>query len=46
MDLITHNEITPAVNQIGTQAFFQRQAEQEFMRAAYPQLPESRAGPQ
>lgn len=32
MDLITHNEITPAVNQIETHPFYQRQADQEFMR--------------
>jgi 2,5-diketo-D-gluconate reductase A len=32
IDLITHNEITPAVNQIETHPFYQRQAEQEFMR--------------
>jgi 2,5-diketo-D-gluconate reductase A len=33
MDLITHNEITPAVNQIETHPFYQRQEEHEFMRA-------------
>lgn len=33
MDLITHNEITPAVNQIETHPFHQRQEEHEFMRA-------------
>lgn len=32
MDLITHNDITPAVNQIETHPFYQRQADQEFMR--------------
>jgi 2,5-diketo-D-gluconate reductase A len=32
IDLIIHNEITPAVNQIETHPFYQRQAEQEFMR--------------
>jgi 2,5-diketo-D-gluconate reductase A len=32
IDLITHNEVTPAVNQIETHPFYQRQAEQEFMR--------------
>ncbi len=32
MDLITHNDITPAVNQIETHPFHQRQADQEFMR--------------
>jgi 2,5-diketo-D-gluconate reductase A len=33
MDLITHNEIAPAVNQIETHPFYQRQAEHGFMRA-------------
>jgi 2,5-diketo-D-gluconate reductase A len=32
LDLIDHNEITPAVNQIECHPFFQRTAEQEFMR--------------
>ena len=32
MDLMTHNDITPAVNQIETHPFHQRQADQEFMR--------------
>jgi 2,5-diketo-D-gluconate reductase A len=32
MDLITHNDIAPAVNQIETHPFYQRQADQEFMR--------------
>ncbi len=32
MDLITHNDITPAVNQIETHPFHQRHADQEFMR--------------
>ena len=30
-DLIVHNEIVPAVNQIETHPFFQRQADQDFM---------------
>lgn len=33
MDLTTHNDITPAVNQIETHPFHQRQEEHEFMRA-------------
>jgi 2,5-diketo-D-gluconate reductase A len=32
LDLIDHNEITPAVNQIECHPFFQRTVEQEFMR--------------
>jgi 2,5-diketo-D-gluconate reductase A len=32
IDLIDHNEITPAVNQIETHPFFQRTAEQALMR--------------
>jgi 2,5-diketo-D-gluconate reductase A len=32
IDLIQHNEITPAVNQIETHVFHQRREEQEFMR--------------
>lgn len=32
IDLIEHNEITPAVNQIETHPFFQRTADQELMR--------------
>ena len=32
VDLITHNDITPAVNQIETHPFFQRRADQEIMR--------------
>jgi 2,5-diketo-D-gluconate reductase A len=32
MDLITHNDITPAVNQIETHPFYQRQADHDFMR--------------
>ncbi|MER8002135.1 aldo/keto reductase [Streptomyces sp. NPDC095613] len=31
-DLITHNEIVPAVNQIETHVFFQRTADQKLMR--------------
>ena len=32
VDLIDHNEVTPAVNQIETHPFFQRAAYQELMR--------------
>ncbi|GHB51987.1 2,5-diketo-D-gluconic acid reductase [Streptomyces cirratus] len=32
VDLIDHNEVTPAVNQVETHPFFQRTAEQELMR--------------
>jgi 2,5-diketo-D-gluconate reductase A len=32
VDLIDHNEVTPAVDQIETHPFFQRAAEQELMR--------------
>ncbi|MEU7065569.1 aldo/keto reductase [Streptomyces sp. NPDC046161] len=32
IDLIDHNEVTPAVNQVETHPFFQRTAEQELMR--------------
>ena len=32
VDLITHNEVTPAVNQIETHPFFQRRADQDLMR--------------
>ncbi len=32
VDLIDHNEITPAVNQIETHPFFQRADDQELMR--------------
>jgi 2,5-diketo-D-gluconate reductase A len=32
VDLIVHNEVTPAVNQVETHPFFQRTAEQELMR--------------
>lgn len=31
VDLIRHNEVTPAVNQVETHPFFQRSADQEFM---------------
>lgn len=33
VDLINHNEMTPAVNQIETHPFYQRQADQELMQA-------------
>src|SRR4051794_2011318 len=32
VDLIDHNEVTPAVNQIETHPFFQRRADQDLMR--------------
>jgi 2,5-diketo-D-gluconate reductase A len=32
VDLIEHNQVTPAVNQIETHPFFQRNADQELMR--------------
>lgn len=32
VDLIEHNEVTPAVNQVETHPFFQRTADQELMR--------------
>jgi 2,5-diketo-D-gluconate reductase A len=32
IDLVDHNEVTPAVNQIETHPFFQRAADQELMR--------------
>jgi 2,5-diketo-D-gluconate reductase A len=32
VDLVEHNEVTPAVNQIETHPFFQRTADQELMR--------------
>jgi 2,5-diketo-D-gluconate reductase A len=32
VDLITHNEITPAVNQVETHPFFQRTTDQQVMR--------------
>ena len=38
VDLIDHNEIAPAVNQIETHPFFQRQADQDLMRDRGVQL--------
>ena len=38
VDLIDHNEITPAVNQIETHPFFQRRADQELMRERAVQI--------
>jgi 2,5-diketo-D-gluconate reductase A len=38
VDLIDHNEVTPAVNQIETHPFFQRAAEQELMRERRVQI--------
>ena len=38
VDLIDHNEVTPAVDQIETHPFFQRTAEQELMRERGVQL--------
>jgi 2,5-diketo-D-gluconate reductase A len=38
VDLIDHNEVTPAVNQIETHPFFQRTADQELMRERGVQL--------
>jgi 2,5-diketo-D-gluconate reductase A len=38
VDLIEHNEITPAVNQIETHPFFQRHAEQELMHSRGVQI--------
>lgn len=32
LDLVAHNEVTPAVNQIETHPFFQRASDQELMR--------------
>ncbi|GIF98943.1 aldo/keto reductase [Catellatospora citrea] len=32
VDLIQHNDVTPAVNQVETHPFFQRQADQQLMR--------------
>jgi 2,5-diketo-D-gluconate reductase A len=32
VDLIDHNEVTPAINQIETHPFFQRRSDQELMR--------------
>ncbi len=38
VDLIEHNEVTPAVDQIETNPFFQRHADQEVMRSNGVQL--------
>jgi 2,5-diketo-D-gluconate reductase A len=38
VDLIDHNETTPAVNQIETHPFFQRRADQELMRERAVQI--------
>lgn len=38
VDLINHNEITPAVNQIETHPFYQRHADQELMQARGVQI--------
>jgi 2,5-diketo-D-gluconate reductase A len=38
VDLIDHNEVTPAVNQIETHPFFQRAADQELMRGRGVQI--------
>jgi len=38
VDLIERNEVTPAVNQIETHPFFQRQADQELMHARGVQI--------
>lgn len=38
VDLIDHNDVTPAVNQIETHPFFQRTAEQELMRGRGVQI--------
>ena len=38
VDLIDHNEVAPAVNQIETHPFFQRGADQELMRSRGVQL--------
>jgi 2,5-diketo-D-gluconate reductase A len=43
VDLIEHNEVTPAVDQIKTNPFFQRHADQELMRSPGVQ-PESWGG--
>ena len=32
IDLIDHNDVVPAINQIETHPFFQRQADQDLMR--------------
>jgi 2,5-diketo-D-gluconate reductase A len=36
VDLIDHNEVTPAVNQVETHPFFQRQDYQQLMRGRSP----------
>jgi 2,5-diketo-D-gluconate reductase A len=38
VDLVDHNEVTPAVDQIETHPFFQRRADQELMRERGVQL--------
>ncbi|HQR79115.1 MAG TPA: aldo/keto reductase [Actinomycetota bacterium] len=38
VDLIEHNKVTPAVNQIETHPFYQRAAEQEFMHGLGVQI--------
>ena len=38
VDLIDHNEVTPAVDQVEVNPFFQRQADQELMRKHGVQL--------
>ncbi|MEW2556888.1 aldo/keto reductase [Streptomyces zhihengii] len=38
VDLIDHNEVTPAVNQIETHPFFQRTADQDLMRGRGVQI--------
>jgi 2,5-diketo-D-gluconate reductase A len=38
VDLIEHNEVTPAVDQIETNPFFQRHADQEILRSNGVQL--------
>jgi 2,5-diketo-D-gluconate reductase A len=38
VDLVDHNEVTPAVNQIETHPFFQRQDDQQLMRQRGVQL--------
>ncbi|MFE9629627.1 aldo/keto reductase [Streptomyces sp. NPDC006463] len=38
VDLIDHNEVTPAVNQIETHPFFQRTADQDLMRERRVQI--------
>jgi 2,5-diketo-D-gluconate reductase A len=38
IDLIEHNEVAPAVNQIEVNPFFQRECDQEVMRAHRVQI--------